>query len=205
MDTPHRHGGGTLGIVRNEAIIVVVVVLVLVLGSLLLLNPGQSDDYDFVPPWRQTNAVYAFHALEEFRGHMQAYYDMTATLPGDRRDASYTNSTGSVIGNGNGHIEKGNEENIKVFRDLHANGITEDDTIRVRGRDLNLYWMQVQWDDGTADEGHYMRIDGFNHLEAQAMDRHYDDGNGAAGQILYFPYEEDDQYVTLIVKFSLYQ
>jgi len=194
------------GISMTEVIMVVAIVMALVLASLYLFNPAEPDTgEDYVPPWRQTNAVYAYNALEEFRGHMQAYYDMFGVLPGDRPEAGYTNSTGAPIGNSDGHIQRGNEENLKVFRDLHVAGITPNDTVLVRGRPLDIYWLQVRGEQGVIDEGHYLRLDGFNRLEAQAMDRRYDDGGEASGDILCFPYEEDNDFATLLVKFSLFK
>lgn len=193
------------GMAMTEVIMVVAVVLALVLASLYLFNPAEPDSQGgMVPPWRQTNGVYAYHALEEFRSHVQAYYDMFSALPGDRRDAGYTNSTNSTIGDSDGRIQKGNEENLKVFRDLYVAGITKTPQVRIRGRLLDIYWAQVRWDDGSVSEGHYARVDGFNTLEALTMDRRYDDGRKSSGRILYFPYEQDDDFSTLLVKFDIF-
>ena len=75
----------------------------------------------------------------------------------------------------------------------------------MRGRKLDYFWMRVLRDDGSAQEGHYARVDGFQTIEAVAMDRRYDDNNALSGNIFFFPYKENEDYCSLLVGLELFR
>ncbi|MDY7001328.1 MAG: hypothetical protein SVS15_06060 [Thermodesulfobacteriota bacterium] len=191
------------GYTQSELVAAVFVVFLLILGVLYVATPGEDSGAGDagVPVYRWANAMYAHNALERYRIAVMNYYDMHGQLPGDS-STDARNSTGGIIGNNNGRVEREIEENVKFFKDLYASGVTVSETIRIRGGILDFYWMKLYANSTLAGEGNFFKLPGFNRAEARALDYKFDDGWNDSGDII--SSLNDNGTVDLYVKFIMY-
>lgn len=174
-----------------ELSLLIGLISLVLIGLLGMLSSVDDSPYPDVTPYRWANALYAQSQLEKFRTSILAYYDQTGALPGD-----------FPHGNGNSIIEKNLGEDAWVLRDLFNAGVLPDTTFLIRGREPDLYHT-VLWGDGRRlGEGHFIKLVGFDRMEALALDRKYDDARSDSGNII-FPNSKDD-HVDLFVKLVLY-
>jgi len=192
------------GYAQSELVVAVFVVFLLILGVLYVATPGEdSEARDAgVPVYRWANAMYAHNALQRYRVAVMNYHDMYGQLPGDSSTEAL-NSTGGIIGNNNGRVEREIEENVKFFKDLHESGITPSETIRIRGGTLDFYWMNLYANNTLAGQGNFFKLPSFNEAEARALDYRFDDGWNDSGDII--SSLNDNGTVDLYVKFSIYE
>lgn len=193
------------GYTQSEFLVAVFVVFLLIVGFLYVVAPAGGDseaEEAGVPVYRWANAMYARNALERYRVAVMNYYDLYGQLPGDSATGA-RNSTGGIIGNNNGRVEREIEENIKFFNDLYESGITVSRTVRIRGRVLDFYWMNLYANNTLAGQGNFFKLPRFNRAEARALDYKFDDGWNDSGDII--SSVNDDGTVDLYVKFSLYE
>ncbi len=203
-DRPETAPKSSQGYTQSEFLVAVFVVFLLILGVLYVVTPGEDSEAGDagVPVYRWANAMYAHNALERFRIAVVNYYDMHGQLPGDSATDA-RNSTGGIIGNNNGRVERENEENVKFFKDLYASGSTPSETIRIRGGVVDFYWMNLYANSTLAGEGNFFKLPQFNKAEAKALDHKFDDGWNDTGDII--SSLNDDGTVDLYVKFLMYE
>jgi hypothetical protein len=172
---------------------------------MVMLLPGGYDpetgELD-VPPYRWSNAMYAYNALQRVETGARTYYDMHAYLPGDSTEV-FQNATIRLEGDGDGRIERGRDENVKFFRDLYQSGIMPAPVIRIRGSILDIYWVELTAEGRDLSEGNFFKLPGFNLDEARALDYKFDDAWNDTGDVFYSLNEDDS--VDLYVNFRLFR
>ena len=203
-DRPETVLKSSQGYTQSEFVAAVFVVFLLVLGVLYVATPGEdsgAEEAD-VPVYRWANAMYTRNALERYRIAVMNYYDMHGQLPGDS-STDARNSTGGIIGNNNGRVEREIEENVKFFKDLYESGATPSEIIRIRGGILDFYWMNLYANNTLAGEGNFFKLPDFNRAEARALDYKFDDGWNDSGNII--SSLNDNGTVDLYVKLLMYE
>lgn len=198
-------GNSKAGYSQYELIAAIFLVFVLLLGILIMLAPSGYDPDTGelnVPPHRWTNAMYAYSALQRVEVGARTYFDMHQNLPGDSTDV-FENATVSIRGNGDGRIERKRMENVKFFKDLYQAGIMPSDVIRIRGRELDIYWITLKAKNQKLNEGNFFKLQGFNLDEARALDYQFDDAWNDTGDVYYSI--NDDGTANLYVNFELFK
>lgn len=195
----------TGGYSQYELIAAIFLIFLLLFGVLIMVMPGDGYDTDTgeldVPPYRWANAMYAYNALQRVQAGAMAYFDLHQHIPGDS-PKKFENATHSIRGDGDGRIERSGKENVKFFIDLHRAGIMPSETILIRGRELDVFWLELKADDRVLSQGNFFKLPGMNLAEARALDYKYDDGWNDGGDIFYSI--RDDDTADLYVNFKLF-
>ena len=199
-----RAGRYSPGFAMYEMALGVFLVFALLLGMLILVtweNDGTEKTFG-VSPYRAMYAGYINNRLKEWTSAVLSFRDMNGALPGDAASPSMVNSMGQTIGDNNGRVEREKEENLKFFTDLFNAGLANEPRVRLRSVIMDFYWVDFSRNGGRGKAGNYFKLPGIHPDEALAVDHNYDDGDPAAGNVLFFP--NPDGTVDLFYLFNPY-
>lgn len=185
-----------------ELILGICLVAALLLGLLAMVNPFAGEESEDIPAYRWANAMYIYNAIERQRVAVMSYVEMSGALPGDSAEAQEIDGR-LVVGNGNGRIETGNGEKDKVFPDLFRAGINPEGHVRIRGKVLELSWMELKDGKKILGTGNFFKLPGVDPLEARAYDSRYDNGSSDSGDVVYARNESEG--VDLYIKMNLFR
>lgn len=200
-----KRRGASAGYSQYEIVAAIFLVFLLLFGVLIMVMPGGGYDQDTgeldVPPYRWGNAIYIYNALQRVETGARIYYDLHHAMPGDSPEL-FQNATTVIKGDADGRIERGRMENVKFFIDLYKSGILPEETIRIRAKPLDIYWVELKAEGKVLAEGNFFKLAGINVDEARALDYKFDDARNDTGSVIYSL--NDDGSGDVYVNFELF-